>query len=255
MRSLPLIDKLSVLTNGNAGLTSLAVICVFAYVSIRVISMADIKSAIYLRGDLKETKGIITEAFEADSMDDEFTVVGYAYAFESPIGPLQWVSYMDGGFIYKKNDKVTIEYHPDHPEINRIKGMTNTPGGNAYLAAALPFSLAIIWFFYNVIQGFRQNHLLSQGILTYGQLTKKLKTRDEVDNKRVYDMYFSFRDQQGREHEIKSRTHLSRRLEDEAWELMIYLPKNPKRAVMVDLLPWSIPSHIKTHWDLPPKPQ
>lgn len=254
MRSLPLIDRLSLLTNGNSGLTSIAVICVFAYVSLRIFSMADIVSALYLRGELKEAKGIITNSFAAWTMDDENSVAGYEYAFESPIGPLKWVSYQDGGFMYKPNDRVTIEYHPEHPEINRIKGMTNTPGGNAYLAATIPFLLAIIWFLYNVIAGFRQYQLITKGVLSYGKFKKKVKTGDEIENKKVYDMYFSYHDQQGQEHELKSRTHLSRRLEDEAWELMIYDTKKPKRAVMVDLLPWSIPSHIKTHWDLPPKP-
>ena len=60
-----------------------------------------------------------------------------------------------------------------------------------------------------------------------------------MNNQTVYKLTFEFRTDDGGVYEVVSKTHLPQLLEDEAEEQLVYDPRNPARAVMLDNLPGS----------------
>jgi adenosyl cobinamide kinase/adenosyl cobinamide phosphate guanylyltransferase len=58
-----------------------------------------------------------------------------------------------------------------------------------------------------------------------------------INNMPVMRMTFEFRDAAGRAHFTETKTHKAYSVTDEPDELLIYDPRNPEKAVLVDTLP------------------
>jgi flagellar basal body rod protein FlgC len=70
-------------------------------------------------------------------------------------------------------------------------------------------------------------------------LKSKEPTSTRVNNRPVYKLTFEFRADDGGIYEVVSKTHLPHLLEDEAEEQLVYDPRHPAHAVMMDNLPGS----------------
>lgn len=245
-RKLPFTDSLSTIFNDANGFTALFLFLLSAFIIQGLLPYLDLKAFFFLRGELETTTGIISDVAVIDVMDDNGQFNAYTYNFDSPLGPLQWVSYGEGGLIkYNIGKRVKIEYHPENPQISRIVGLTNTPGGKTYISFLLGPLISGLYLLYCLIVGFRKYQLLSKGIIGKGKLKDKIGLRGTVEDRPVYKMTFEFKARDGMSYTVKAKSHQPEKLEDEEEELLIYWPSNPKRAVLVDDLPYNLPDYIR----------
>lgn len=249
-RKLPFADTITLVFNQAKGWSAIFVLVVCALVFNNFEPYFDFRGLIHLRGDLEETKGIITGSSYPDfysPRNGDYWV--YDYAFDSPIGPLSYRSYGDKYLAPGK--RVTILYHPQNPQLNQIKGMDINPGGNKILLLLLIPVFALVYLIYTLINGYRKLNLLQKGVITYAVLKSKELTDADYDGKPVYLLNFEYSARDGRKHFLNTRTHLLRKLTDESKELIIYSSHNPQKAIMVDTLPYDMPQFIKHNWRIP----
>jgi len=64
----------------------------------------------------------------------------------------------------------------------------------------------------------------------------------------VYKLIFKFHDLNENAFTVTVKTNKPEPLEDEKKEMLIYNQYNPKKAVLIDDLPWNVPEYIKTNW-------
>jgi len=249
-RKLPLADRITLLFNHAKGWSAIFVLVVFSLVFNNFWPFLDFKGLVYLRGDLEETKGIITKAsypnFFYPGVDDYWV---YDYAFDSPIGPLSYRSY--GDKYLGPGKRVTILYHPQNPQLNQIKGMDINPGGYKILLFLLIPVFAFLYLVYTLISGYRKLNLLQKGVISHAVLKSKELTDADYDGKPVYLLNFEYSARDGRKHLLTTRSHLVHKLTDESKELIIYSSRNPQRAIMVDTLPYDMPHFIRYNWQIP----
>ena len=50
-------------------------------------------------------------------------------------------------------------------------------------------------------------------------------------------MYFSFTDKYGKEQQTSVKTHHTHKLQDEALEMLVYMPDNVEKSMFLDILP------------------
>jgi hypothetical protein len=140
---------------------------------------------------------------------------------------------------------VTVEYPSGNPASARIKGMgysrlafVGEMMGWLALVFLTPFmGIGIVFLFFGLRTGIRANRLLANGRGAYGRLKSSEPTSTRINNQRVMKLTFAFTTEDGQPAEAVLRTPQTGPVTDEPAEKLIYDPRNPSRAVLLDSLP------------------
>ena len=137
------------------------------------------------------------------------------------------------------NQAVSVEFPQGEPEFARIVRTRRKPMG---LFGLMPVVFPAIGFGMvagGLVRGRKAHRMLREGRLAAGTLVAKEATNTRVNDQTVYELSFEFLDDQGEEHIASVKTHLTRKLEDDESELLLYDTARPTRAVLLDALPGS----------------
>jgi hypothetical protein len=209
---------------------------VFAWI---FVPASDVSSLWRFRGQLAAVDGKVTHCEKSSystggSRRRRGTPV-YAnyYTFEKGSG----VSYATGNCV-DAGTAVTVEYVADNPAISRIVGMREKPlGGVAVLIVLVFLLVGAVMAGGAMRNGLLQGEVLCDGKVSAGKLIAKRATGTRINKRVVYEMEFEFVGEDSRFHRAKVRTHEPEKLEDEQRESMLYDPRHPSKAVLLDALP------------------
>lgn len=244
---MPFIDKVVIFINGGSGLIAIFLVSFSSLFTVLTIAEADFEEIKYLDEHVSIGKGVITSIFESNLSINGESVLGYDYTFFSPNGEMKWTSY-HLGLVYEIGDSVEIEYSPVRPDVNRIKGMNNTPGGWMAAIILLPLIGSVIWLVYSIWKGMFRLRLLRIGYFANARLERKESTMFKVNNKRVYRFVFSFLDNWGNENVVTAKTSNPEKFEPLENVIAVYDPGNPRHAFILDSLPARTWFYIKKDW-------
>lgn len=120
------------------------------------------------------------------------------------------------------------------------------------------FWLVILFSFimgaFQMYKKYKMLFVLKNGILTWARLFSKIiSDHGSSDSPKKYEYTFEFFDEDNTKHQHSFKSPKLKRLEDESEELIMYLKTNPKRAVVLDSLPWPMNKYVKKHWTLKPR--
>mgnify|MGYP006150371075 CR=1 FL=1 len=246
-KQLPFFENTILLINGYYGLIAIFLMMMGVLTTISIVEHIDFQEIVHLQRNTSIGKGLITDIFETNTSINKTSIYGYQYTFYSPSGDLSWLSY-DLGYSYDVGDTIQIEYSNVRHDINRIRGMSNTPGGLTSILFSLPLLGGLIWMMINVTKGKRKKIIIENGLITDAILINKESTPVQINERIVYRMHFKFVANNGKEYKISTKTHQPEKLEDEQTEKLIYHSEDPKKAILIDDLPWPIPKYIKNNW-------
>jgi len=241
-REVPLLVRLRLLFGGSAsqaGWFFLGFGMIFFWV---FVCNADLTSWTRFRGPLATVEGIVTDsrdtgASEGGSKGSRGTPI-YENEFKFVVNAREYqgVSYATGRQM-RARQKVTVEYVPGKPEFARIRGMRASEFGPEVLLVTI-FPLAGLGMVVaSLKKGLKACDLLAHGVQTTGNQISKEPTNAKVNKREVYKFTFSFKTADGENHAAVSRTSLVERCENPTAEPLVYDPKNPERAVLLDNLP------------------
>ncbi|HKO58677.1 MAG TPA: DUF3592 domain-containing protein [Thermoanaerobaculia bacterium] len=188
------------------------------------------------RGPMAMAAGKVTSVERTSASENKTRVMANHYAF-SVIGQrYEGVSYTTGERV-APGDLVIVQYRTDDPRQSRIEGMRRKmfSGGVLFVIIFPLIGLAIVGF--TMRAGRKRARLLADGVLAEGKLVDRRATNTTVNKRRVYELTFTFTAYDGSVREVKSRTSMTERLEDEALEPLLYSPTDPKLAYMLDEVP------------------
>ena len=193
---------------------------------------------VMFQGTIKTTPARVISVDETNAKENERRV--YIYYFEAKIGEKTHQGYAyETGKSLQPGQRVTAEYPQGRPDLLRIKGKRSTLfGWPALIFAAVP----IIGFFL-VLFGYRRGRrwvkLLANGEQTTGKLVHKEGTSMHVNNATVFKLTFEFRTETNELQQATVKTHETSLLQDDAEEILFYLPEKPSVATLMDHLPGS----------------
>lgn len=197
-----------------------------------------IQSMVVFSGSLEVSKGSVTGSEETDTEDNEQSVYRVFYKFTAKDGQeYEGVSYKTGRGL-PKGSSVTVEYSPGDPgRYSRIKGFRYTASGVVvfvfFLFPLVGLGLAVP----GTMRGLRANRLLKNGNFGFARLVEMRETDAEIDDEPVMELFFEFEADDGNTYEVVEKTHEPDDLLDEEEEIVLYDPKHPEDAMMVDNLP------------------
>jgi hypothetical protein len=134
-------------------------------------------------------------------------------------------------------DLVVVQYRTDDPRQSRIEGMRRKMFGPFVLFVLVFPIIGLSIVVFTMRLGRKRARLLADGVLAEGKLVNRRATNTTVNKRRVYELTFRFTAYDGSQREVKSRTSMTDRLEDEALEPLLYSPSDPTLAYMLDEVP------------------
>jgi hypothetical protein len=193
-------------------------------------------SAFRFIGSEEVVQGTTTSWRELPVRVNEVPVFETSYAFEVDGRRIAGVSYATGHYV-PEGTVVVVEYRDSNPETSRIQGMRATSVGLAIaFALAIPLiGLALVRA--ALRKGFRARRLLSEGHLARAAFVSEEETGARVNEKPVRRLTFEFAAESGGTYRVVATTHETHRLRDEETERVVYDPRYPSDAVLIDDLP------------------
>jgi hypothetical protein len=187
--------------------------------------------------DTATADAVVTSVTKTNTRVNKVYVREFAYRFEDARGaPHEGRSYDTSG--PKVGATATVEYARGAPELSRLRGQSV---GSMPPIAAIPQSaigvVGLALLFGGVLAGRRNVRLLRIGEPARGRLIAREPTGTKINNQRVWKLTFAFVTADGRPAQAIARSHQLRELLDEAEEPLLYDPKSPARAAMLDAMP------------------
>jgi hypothetical protein len=199
---------------------------------------ADIASPFLFRLPTRSTIGIVESIQPTNASENEVPIYEVSYSYFDSLGRQQHgSSYTTGGSGV--GARVTVEYVTAFPGFSRIEGMRREIF-SAWAAFPIIFPLVGLGFLYFGIRyGLKANRLLTKGKIAFGKLISTEGTSASINDRPVLKLTFSFTAYDGEEYEAIAKTHEPGDLRDEEQEPLLYDPKDPSSAVLLDDLPGS----------------
>lgn len=196
-----------------------------------------ILEAIRFSGNVIQVEGEVTASDDTNMSVGDVPVYRTEYAYGLPDGSrLTGRSYETGAWR-DAGARVSIEYVERNPSISRIAGMRTTEAGLGvvfiFIFPLVGGALGLVAFF----SGRRVVRLMQIGRLAAGTFESIEATSTRVNERPVMKLTFTFEDEYGETHRAIARTHQPGRLEDEPRELVLYDPREPSAASVLDELP------------------
>jgi len=192
-----------------------------------------------------ETRGQVTGIEDTDISeggDDDSPgtpIYRILYRYAGPGGRiLEGASYSVGTDL-QPGEPVRVEYAAANPENSRIVGLRQAPLPWVVLFVLIFPLIGLVMVVYSLVEGTRASRLLRIGVLAQATLISAEPTSMSVNNRPVVRLTFDFTDAEGSLHEVTTRTNAPERLQDQQTELVLYDPRRPDEAVMLDSLPGS----------------
>ncbi len=242
-RNIPLSVKLKVIFKNTLMLLGLAFGGMGLLVFIGFASQVNFQDYRF-SDDSPRTKATVTSV-EMTGASENRNII-YEYKFKFNINGKDYNSNCyTSGKQYNKGQIVDIIYFEDNPEIAKIENARRSVFDFWVLLFILPFILiGGIMAGLQFAKAFKAIYLLKYGQLTTGILIDKQVTNTQINRRSVYKFTFKFTANDGKQYEVIARTHITRPLEDEAEEMLVYDINNPNYAVMIDVLPKIVKQYL-----------
>lgn len=188
------------------------------------------------RGPIAMAAGKVTSVEQTGASENKTRVMANHYSFAVIGRRYEGVSYTTGRRV-EPGDLVVVQYRTDDPAQSRIEGMRRKMFGPFVLFVLIFPLIGLVIVVLAMRLGRKRARLLADGVLAEGKLVNRRATNTTVNKRRVYELTFTFMAYDGSQREVKSRTSMTERLEDEALEPLLYSPSDPKLAYMLDEVP------------------
>lgn len=202
-------------------------------------AFSDYASLYFAVSPTRLAEGQVTRVEATSTSVNEERVYANHFTFrvEQDETTYEGVSYTTG-YRLSEGTEVEVQYVAANPAFARIVGTRSGHFGLWLLACMgiFPF-VGFAFIVTGFIQGVKNISLLKRGHVVTGQLVSKTATNTTINEQPVYELSFDFTTRDGILFTAKARSHQPHYLEDDPEEQILYDPRNPERAVLVDNMP------------------
>lgn len=195
-----------------------------------------IASAVRFSRELAIVQGTTTGWRELNLSINEVQVYETSYAFVLDGQTFRGASYATGSYV-PEGQRLPVEYRPSNPAISRLQGMRASAAGVVIAFVFVIPLIGLAFLRFGLRTGLRNRRLLAEGQLAFGTLVSDEATSVQVNNQPVRRLTFAFTDGSGGRYQVVASTHHAAELMDDAQEALVYDPRYPADATLIDDLP------------------
>jgi hypothetical protein len=237
-RRLPPALWLKLHTGSAIGLMGWAVLLMGSLFAWVFGSQADSSGILFGWNRAERVPGVVEASWETGFSENNRSIWAVRYSFVDVAGRShEGVSYTRAG-RREPGTAVRVEHVQGDPSTSRVEGMRRRPLGGWVLFVVLIFPIVGAGMAAGAWRAARRpTRLLVEGKLGHGRLVSKHQTSTEVNDRTEYAMTFEFAAEGAGRYRVEARTHRPELLEDDAEEPLLYDPRDPSYATLLDHLP------------------
>lgn len=236
-----IFDQVKILFKHGSFLIGFLFLAFGGIMSFFIILEADFSKYKYWFMSVETTIGFVDYVDYTSVEVNEQPLLEFGYIFSDPETKesFRGVSY-DTYRSLSQGDSVSIEYLVSDPYTSRIEGMDSglVPMWVVLLVLIFP-TVGFLVCIPGVKKTRHQTNVLKNGVLTKAQLVREEPTNTTINDRRVIKFIFAYQ-VNGNGYETSVSTHLYEEITDDPEEELIYHKDNPRDALIVDDLPYSI---------------
>jgi len=187
-------------------------------------------------GEEAVADGTVTSWRELNLQIDGEQVYETSYAFDVGGATFTGASYATGYYV-PEGTLVRVEHRASNPSVSRIQGMRASAAG---VPIAFVFVIPMIGLAFaraGLRSGLRARRLLAEGRLAQATLKVEEELPVQASRAPVHHLTFEFVADSGGTYEAVATTQNAARLTDDETERVVYDPRHPADAVLIDDLP------------------
>lgn len=231
------------------GRTSFIIGFLFTFIGVVFIAFFSfqINWKIYFAGnkDLVTTQGIITGFQETKYAVNDNPLFNYNYRYADPSEVIYFGNFLEFEGQYSIGQPVDIEYLKKTPALSRFKGRDRKNFDQIMFLGGVGAVFVGLFFLVPSSKRTRKERkIIMAGIPAEGKLVLAEPTNVRVNEQPVYKLTFEFRSGRNTSERCSIRSHLIRNLSREHKEKLIYDPRKPSNAVVIDTLPSPVARYV-----------
>jgi hypothetical protein len=197
------------------------------------------------RNDFIQANAVITESVETDYSANNQSLYEFHYRY-LPEGEIpQYGSFLEYTGTYRVGQEIRIEYLADSPGISRFSGTDRRNFDQIMFLAGIVCLLAGFLFLYpSIRKTHRERKILMLGLPAKGRLIHAEPTNLKVNEQTVYKLTYEYPTGPNKSQKFSLRSHLIRNLSEEHFENLVYDPRKPSSAVIIDTLPGPVARYV-----------
>jgi hypothetical protein len=184
-------------------------------------------------------QGYIRKVEPTNSYVNDAQVIKYLYSFrpDSTTGE-EFASFGYGTVYYDEGELVTVRYLAENPHISEAVGLDTSsfPIWVLLILSIFPL-IGLAFVIPGIVGGLKNIRILTHGQLAWGTYQGATPTNVEINNMPVMKAAFQFTASDRKTYTAHVKTHRIWEITDEPREMLLYMPGNPEKATLVDLLP------------------
>ncbi len=197
------------------------------------------------KSDFAQSRAIIIESIETQYTANNRTLFEYHYRYSPDGVNTNLGSFLEYSGIYREGQEIRVEYLIDSPEISRFAGTDRRNFDQIMFLAGVGSLLLGFFFLYPSIRKTRRERkILISGLPARGKLISAEPTNLKVNEQPVYKLTYEYSTGTNKSQKFSVRSHLIRNLSEEHFENLIYDPRRPSRAVIIDTLPGPVARYV-----------
>jgi hypothetical protein len=154
-------------------------------------------------------------------------------------------SFLEFAETYNIGKEIRIEYLTEYPEVSRFTGKDRRNYDQIMFLGGIGGLLFGFFFLYPSIRKTRRERkILIAGIPSKGKLIHAEPTNLNVNEQTVYNLTYEYSTGQDKTQVFSVRSHMIRNLSEEHHETIVYDPRKPSSAIIVDTLPGSVARYV-----------
>jgi hypothetical protein len=197
------------------------------------------------KNDFAPAPATITESVETQYTANNVPLYEYHYRYLPDGKTAHYGSFLEYSGTYREGQKIRIEYLVDSPEVSRFTGTDRRNFDQIMFLAGIGLLLAGFFFLYPSIRKTRRERkILIAGLPATGKLIHAEPTNLKVNEQTVYKLTYEYATGPNKSQKFSVRSHMIRNLSEEHVENLVYDPRKPSSAVIIDTLPGPVARYV-----------
>jgi len=233
----------------NFGRSSFNIGFLFALIGLAFVmyfsSVLNWKILLAAEEDFASAPAIITDSIETRySVNDSF-LFEYHYTYTLDGETSNSGSFLEYEAAYHQEQEIQINYLITNPEISRFSGKDRRNFDQIMLLAGLGGCIIGFVFLVPSIRKTRKERkILTTGHPAKGKLIHAEPTNMSVNEQTVFKLTFEYLTGSSIPQQFSIRSHMIRNISEEHFETLVYDPRQPSNAIIIDTLPGPVARYV-----------
>jgi len=209
--------------------------------SLTMVPFSDIFSTSFNSND-PVAIGIIIESNETSAEIGSESVYEYKYQYQLPDGRIYARTGYNTGERKNTGEEIGISYKQSNPAKFRAVDLRNSlfEGYTAAIFILLFQAGGLTMLYSGTRKALRRIYILRVGVISNAKLVNRNPPDDLIDERAIYDLTFEFTASDSKIYKVVFTLSSVKNITDEGYEILVYDPEKPEKAVLLDQLPKGI---------------